>query len=177
MHLRPVFACAIVVLFCAGCDRSSGTPISPSPNIDAATTPAPATSALKVESAAIIEFRYDGQPERWLYAPQLRVTELSGRGPAVITGAEISIPGHSAWVCETTQTVSAGETIELFAEMYGDYALSFEKAGHRSSGSALIVLYGQHGELSVIVPITPGELPTSYTGGRGSPWSSCRARG
>ena len=84
-----------------------------------------------------------------------------------ITGAAISIPGQGTWICDTNQTVSSGETIELFAEMYGDYALSFDKPGHRSSGSALIVLYGQHGELSVIAPVTSGELPTSYTGGRG----------
>ena len=84
-----------------------------------------------------------------------------------ITGAEISIPGQGTWVCATDQSVDAGQTLELFPEFYGDYGLTFEKPGHRSSGNAVIVVFGQHGALPVTIGITPGELPPSVLGGPG----------
>jgi hypothetical protein len=65
----------------------------------------------------------------------------------------------------------------LFPEIYGDYPLTFDNPGHRSSGDVRIVVrlvdqFGQAGALTVIAPITPGGLPTSYSGGSGT-WS-CR---
>jgi len=137
---------------------------------------APATGGvLGVHSAALIEFQYSGQPARWLYAPRVQVTETSGNAPVRVTGAEISVPGQGTWVCATDQTVGAGQTLELFPKFYGDYGLSFEKPGHRSSGNAVIVILSQYGPLTVPTSITPGELPSSYSGGGGI-WSSCQLR-
>jgi len=176
MRIRTVLTCGIVAVLLAACDHSIGTPTSPAAVIGPTTAPvAPAVTrgVLGVQSVALIEFQYSGQPTRWLYAPRVRVTETSGNAPVWITGAEISIPGQGTWVCVTEQTVGAGQTLELFPEFYDDYGLSFEKPGHRSSGNAVIVVLGSHGSLIAPTRVTPGELPPSYSGGRGT-WSSCR---
>jgi hypothetical protein len=176
-RIPTVLARGVAVVLLVGCDHTSDTLTSPSTVVDQVTPAAPAATAgvLRVDSAALIEYQVPGEPMRWLYAPQLRVTETSGIGPVTITAAEISIPDQAKWVCMTYQTVGAGQTIELFPSSYGDYGLSFEKPGHRSSGDGVVVVLSQHGSLPASAPITPpGQLPPPDRV-LGGTWTSCRA--
>ena len=100
----------------------------------------------------------------WYYAPQLTLTETSGKGPVSITSVVISIPGHTQWACTSGLAVPAGQTLELFPIMYGDFSPTFDRPGWRSSGDAALTLHvvdhaGRSSSLAVTAPITPGELP------------------
>ena len=164
MRLSSILSGVVGPVCLIGCERTTAFPTSPAPVIEQTLPPAaPAATAgvLRVDSAVMIEFQDDAEPMRWLYAPQVRVTETSGSASVRVTGAEISIPGQAPWVCVTDWTVGAGQTLELFAELYGDFPLAFEKPGQRSGGDALVAVLGQHGLLAVTAPVTPGELPKS----------------
>jgi hypothetical protein len=117
----------------------------------------------------VVEVRYPGHAG-WYYAPQVRVTETSDAGSVAVLEVDVSIPGLGTWRCGGGQDVAAGQTRELFPEIYGDYPVTFDKGSQRFSGNATIAIrYGyQTGVtrvLTVTAPITPGELPTTYTGG------------
>lgn len=182
------FRIFLVSLGCVVAAAGCGSPVSPTAMISTAsqvvsaagptTLPGPSVTpgSLRIEGAVVIEFQYPGNPG-WFYAPQVRVTATGETGALSVTGADISIPGHTFWACTTAQSIVAGQTRELFPEIYGDYPLTFDKSGHRSSGDVRIVVrfvdqLGQAGALTVIAPITSGGLPTSYSGGSGT-WS-CR---
>ena len=100
----------------------------------------------------------------------MRVTQTSGVGSVTVFGADISIPGLNTSRCSGGQAMAAGETGELFPEIYGDYPIIFDKPGQRLSGDALIVVRyddgsGQARTIPVTAPITPGSLSTTYSGG------------
>lgn len=173
----------VVSLACAAAAAGCGSPASPTPVVPrAAASPAPlpatptpspgspaAPRSISVDAAAVVEVQYPGY-SGWYYAPQVRVTETGGAGLVAILGVEVSIPGFGTWACSGGQDVAAGQTRELFPEIYGDYPVTFDKPGQRSSGDAAIAIrYGDQAGvtrvLTVTAPITPGELPKTYTGG------------
>lgn len=141
--------------------------------------PAGPSGALRIAVASMIEFQYPGFAG-FYYAPQIQVAETTGNAAVTVTGAQFSIPGHTTWLCGTDQRVEAGEVRELLPELYGDYPLTFDNGG-RSSGEVSIVVSfadqaGQSTSLTARVPITPGALPATYTGGRGGSWSCLPVR-
>ncbi len=127
----------------------------------------------------MIELHYPGLSQ-WFYAPQMRVRETTGAGGVTITGGRFTLPGFDgpAWTCATGQHLNAGETRELFPEMYGDYPLTFDESGRRIVGMPAIAISfvddsGRTGVLTVDLPVTPGSVPTTYSGGSGG-WTTCR---
>ena len=189
MVSRLLLVMLAFVAVAAGCGSptsptSTSAPASPvAGSAGPATSPPPAGApgSLRIDAATVIEFQYKGSPE-WIYAPQVRVAEMTGNGGISITRLDISIPGHSSWACDTSLRLGAGQGRELFEPFYGEYPLTFSHSGHRSSGHAHILIrfvddLGQSAELSVTAPITPGELP-AYSGmpERTLRWS-CRSRG
>ena len=78
MRIPTVLAGVVAGTLLSGCDHTVRNPTAPA-----------AAPALVVATAALIELQYPNEPTRWLYAPQVRVTETSGVGPVRITGAEI----------------------------------------------------------------------------------------
>lgn len=174
----------VVALACAAAPAGCGSPASPTPTgPQAAALPPPSSSgqtaapgssappgSIRIDAATVVEFQYPGH-SGWYYAPQVRVTEISGAGPVTVFEADISMPGLNTWACSGGQALAAGQTRELFPEIYGDYPITFDKPGQRLSGDSLIVIRfgdgsGQTGTITVTAPITPGTLPTTYTGGR-----------
>ena len=177
------FRLLAVALACATAPAGCGSPASPSPVVPrAAASPAPppatptpspgspaAPGSIRIDSASVVEVQYPGQ-SGWYYAPQVRVTETGGAGSVEVLVVDVSIPGLGTWGCSGGQDVAAGQTRELFPEIYGDYPFTFDKPGQRFSGdAALTIRYGdQTGVTRVVMvtaPITPGELPKTYTGG------------
>jgi hypothetical protein len=135
-------------------------------------TPSPgvaATGTLRIDRAVLIDL--SAVHPRGEYAPQVRVTETSGRGSISITGVDIRIPGHTAWSCTTGQTVGPGQTIEIFRRIYGDYPLTF--SGLLASGDPVFELRfvdqtGRAGSLTVTAAITPDSQDTGD--GSGTLW-------
>jgi hypothetical protein len=69
--------------------------------------------------------------------------------------------------------VAPGTSLDLFPEIYGDYPLSFDKAGERVTGPVDVVLSfvddsGRQDSITLSLLVTPGDLPTTYTGGSGA---------
>src|SRR5256884_4629856 len=75
-------------------------------------------------------------------------------------------PPRSTLFPYTTLFRSAGQTRELFPELYGDYPLTFDEPGVRATGDVTVVIgfvddSGRAGTLTAGVPITQGDLPRS----------------
>jgi len=139
----------------------AGLPVAAAPRLS---TGLPAS--LKLDAAFI---KYEGR-----YAPQMRVTEISGVGGLTLTNVRFDIAGFpNIWDCGIGQRLAPGESRELFHEIYGDYPLSFDHGQLGSPGPVGVVLSyvddsGRKDSISVSVPITPGGFPTTYTGGSGA---------
>lgn len=150
-----------------------------------ATSPglAPATSATFAGVAAgccgtlsasfsIIEYQ-DPSSGTWYYAPQVQLTETSGRGALFVPKLSFSISGLGAMpaVCISNLWVDPGGGVQVFREVYGDYQIVMDQAGYRATSgtSGMRVVYRDTGghvdSLDVDGPIVPGSRPTTYTGG------------
>ena len=139
----------------------------------------PITNGLAIDAFSIIEFQYGSGPDYWHYAPKLRVRERTGAGYAQVIGVQLDIPdvGPTA-LCSTNRVVVAGQSDEMFREIYGDFELSFYKSnGARATpGQASATVFvrdegGRFGRVTVTGPVVEGTLPTSYSGGRiNNPW-------
>jgi len=77
-----------------------------------------------------------------------------------------------------SQAFCAGQSADLFREIYGDFELTFDRPGARATpGAASAVVYvrdggGNVGKVTASGPVVPGGLPESYTGGTiEDPWS------
>jgi hypothetical protein len=137
-------------------------------------------ATLAILSFRIIEFQYPQLPDRYFYAPDLRLAETSGTGAVDVVRMDFTIPGLPSPVppiC-TAIRVDPGSTADLFRELYGDYPISFDSPGHRATGdSARAVLHYTLGgggirQLLLAAPVVQGSLPTTYTGGTGA-WGPC----
>jgi hypothetical protein len=139
------------------------------------TVPSPTTSALSdalvIDSFSMIEFQYPSEPGRWFYAPQMRARAAANRRASVLT-FKFAIPGLGApppFGCGASLTDASRD---LFGEVYGDWLLEIDDAGHRATGetaTATITFIddaGNAGTRAVSGPIVRGTLPASYTGGQ-----------
>ena len=102
----------------------------------------------------------------WSYAPLLRVTshlELE------IVAMRVTIPGAaSISLCGASRRVEAEQQLDLFPEIYGDYALVAESR-QRATGPALVTVYakdvsGALFKANASGAIVPGGMPPTYTG-------------
>ena len=179
----PKYFVVLVATFAAS---ACGTPASPTPTAVssagtvagtiAATASSGLPGGLRLEAASVIEFKYPGA-SLWSYAPQLRVAETTGVGGINVTGAQFTIPGFDGrpWSCQTGKRVQPGQALDLLPEIYGDFPLTFDENGVRATGDVAVAISfvddsGRAGTLTASVPIVPGGLPTTYTGGIGN-WS------
>ncbi len=178
MVIRTCIVALAVVLAATACGSPASPTLTPlgAPGSATPTPPSPLPGALRLEAASVIEIQYPGS-SHWFYAPQLWVTETTGVGDIRVISVQFTIPGFHGrpWTCTTGQRVEAGQTRELLPELYGDYPLTFDETGVRATGDVTVVIgfvddSGRAGTLTAGVPITPGALPTTYTGGN-SRWS------
>jgi hypothetical protein len=107
----------------------------------------------------------------FIYAPQLRITERSGQSNAYIIRATFEMPGALHTTVCSRSIVEAGAEAELFPEVNGDLTLSFSlpNDARATSGQAkATVVYGDYlgrvDSVSIVGPVVPGSLPTTYTG-------------
>jgi hypothetical protein len=140
--------------------------------VEAGFLTAPAASlspaSLTIASFVIVKFHYPSDPsQRWYYAPLLTVKETSGLGTATITKIAFSI-GWS--FCVTGRQVAAGQTLQVFQEIYGDYPLEFDGGDLDTLQNMFVTVSytdatGQANSISAIGSFVYGDLPTTYTGG------------
>jgi hypothetical protein len=121
--------------------------------------------SLSILSATMIEFQEtDGA---WTYAPQLQVTETSGRTAITVTSVQFSVPGLGRIPgCLATKRVGPGGTLDVFGvDGYGDYEISFGQGTVRAAaGNAIIVVNaiddaGHAGIITWQGPVTAGHAP------------------
>ena len=137
------------------------------------------SSALEIVDISLIEFEYSTR-EGWFYAPQLRIRGPAGSTGVSVFGVKFTIPGIGTRACLTHAQAAAGQTTELFHEVYGDFDVTFDRPGARATStqsSAVILVKGANdrvGYITVSVPIEPGSLPTTYSGiNRFNEWAGC----
>jgi hypothetical protein len=166
----------------SGCSAPSGPSraAAPLPGVPVAGAPPVTTGqpgAIKLD-ASFIEFQYGGSAD-WYYAPRLRASETSGVGAVVVTSARFNIPGFGgSWECGIGTRVGPGESRDLLPEIYGDYPLTFDHGKERTPGPVGLVLSlmddsGRLESIAISFPVTPGSLPTTYTGDSGGKVFSC----
>jgi hypothetical protein len=144
-----------------------------------ASTSRASTAVLTVDSFSIIEFTYPTATNFWYYAPQVRVRVSGDAGEATISRMEFDIPGLGAMPpCNSGFRLNKGEQLDLFTEVYGDYAYILTAFATRSTGSdatlTVTVTDSQGTDRRVVVKgrIVPGKLPETYSGG--TPVFQCR---
>ena len=126
------------------------------------------TGTLVIESFSMLEVQYSTST-RWFYAPQVRVRESTGRGTADVIQSDFTIPGlGAAPPYYRLRRVKAGESRDLFQEVYGDFELTIDGAGRATAGLAELRLTvhdaaGYH-TLTATGPVVPGIFPTTYSG-------------
>ena len=137
---------------------------------------------LTIESFSMIEYRYDDD-DQYYYAPSL-VVYVPASAPTVHIaifelGSMTNFPiNPNSDECTTTIDIAPGQRKQLFHELYGDYPLSYWWPGHRpTQGPAYAKLSYRSGDgpthsVTMQGGMTPGSLPTSYSGGQGH-WYSC----
>ncbi|MGK2960544.1 MAG: hypothetical protein ACSLFK_00210 [Gemmatimonadaceae bacterium] len=137
----------------------------------AAYVDAPETDAVSLEFSVVELGSASG--EDWAYAPLLRLTS---RLDLDVVAMRYTIPGASATsLCGSSKHVAAGQSLDLFPEIYGDYAL-VEGSGKRATGPASLTVFVQDVSGNVFKAlasgaIVPGGMPTTYTGGAiDEPW-------
>lgn len=96
---------------------------------------------------SMIEYR-DSISGIWQYAPLVTLTETSGQGAVIVPELEFTIPGVAptrgftipgagasggAPACFNNLQVLAGESVEVFQEIYGDYSVTFGQSGDRAT--------------------------------------------
>lgn len=171
MPRRPQLLCALVagalVISACGVDgrQPYATLVGPS------TVPSTSSSLILVDSFLVIEFAYPSAAG-YQYAPQLRVHEAGNGSGAVLTGLDFDIPGIGpAPPCRTLFGIGAGQTVDLFREIYGDYQYVISRQDARATGedaTATITVTDRRGantKLTVTGKIVHGALPDTYTGG------------
>jgi hypothetical protein len=130
-----------------------------------------------LDSARVIEVQ--GQAGGWFYAPIAFVRDLTGNGASIV-GIQFFVPGVALTArCTGYRAIAPGGTLELFPEIYGDFALTFDRSGVRAtSREGIAILYVGTlsglilGRMEVPVPIVQGGWPKTYSGGRvENPWS------
>ena len=155
-----------------GCGRE--LPTSPTQAQAAPATPMPPAGSpeatLTVASFTVFEYQYSNGA--WIYAPRLEVMETQGRSEAVVTQMMFTIPGLGRIPpYNTNKCVAPGEQRALLLEFYGDYEFEISGSARATGGSASVVVQyydgaGRAGTLTASGPITPGQPPTTYSGGR-----------
>lgn len=122
-------------------------------------------------SFSLIEYQ-DPLSGIWSYAPQVHLIETSAQGAVFVPELAFTIPGvGAAPICLSNLEVGPGASVDVFHEIYGDYALTIGQTGYRatSATATMRVLYrdtaGRVDSLDVNGPIVPGSLPNTYTGG------------
>jgi hypothetical protein len=104
--------------------------------------------------------------DEWAYAPQLRITSPTDLN---VVAMRYTIPGAATTsLCGSSKHIAAGRELNLFPEIYGDFAI-VDGNGKRATGPASITVYLQDGQGNVfkaVKPgtIVPGGMPTTYTG-------------
>jgi hypothetical protein len=116
-----------------------------------------------------------GTEGNWWYAPQVTLTETSGRGPIHVMAVMFIVPGVAPetgiGICFDDLQVPAGGSVEVFHEIYGDYQVALDHRLDRvTSATATMRVYSRDGigrldSLDVVGPIVPGDMPRTYTGG------------
>ena len=137
-----------------------------------ATRSATAASALVIGAFSVIEFEYEPGRGFW-YAPQILVKETSGKGSATVYSLEVTLPGlgYTGRICSKGMYVAPGGSRQLVGEIYGDWELEYGPSAARlTPGVATVTIAfrdetGRSGTLTANGPVTPGALPTTYTGG------------
>ena len=103
------------------------------------------------------------------YAPLVRLSETGGLGGADIV--KMSFNNMKTAICNPGFHVGALQTMDLFNEIYGDYAfeISFGVTPMAAREVSLTIIYRDDAarldSLTVVGPVIPGDLPTTYTGG------------
>lgn len=129
----------------------------------AAYVDAPETDAVSLEFS-VVEL---GSGTDWAYAPQLRI---ASRLDLDVVAMRYTIPGAAATsLCGASRHVAAGRSLDVFPEIYGDYAL-VDGSGKRATGPASLSVFVQDNSGNVFKAvasgaIVPGGMPTTYTGG------------
>ena len=129
----------------------------------AAYVDAPETDAVNPEFS-VIELGSDGQD--WGYAPKL---SLTSRADLSVVAMRYTIPNAATTsLCGASRHIAPGQKLELFPEIYGDYAL-VDGRGTRATGPASLTVFVQDSNGGVFKVITsgailPGGKPTTYTG-------------
>lgn len=131
-----------------------------------------------VEAFSVIEYQYSSAPNRWYYAPQLRVRGSTVSDLKLIKKLTFEFSGvPNVAECNASIVIAGMQPNDLFREIYGDYQLEFDFGGKLPSGTtalAHITLTEGTGTqvLTVAGPVVSGALPTTYTGG--NPQWLCR---
>ena len=136
-------------------------------------SPTATQSVLTIESFSMIEYKYDGEPDQWYYAPIVRLRETTGARSADVLAVQFHMPGFGYTMkCGARLHVLSGQSVDMFRESYGDYPLSYYRPpdGRALPGlaTALITVRDDNGAIALLSmegPIVSGSLPTTYTGG------------
>lgn len=141
----------------------------------------PLSDELAVDSFSVVELSYSDTAAadmHWHYAPLVVVSDRTGAGVHVYA-VRIDIPGIARPYCRSIRDVGAGQSRELFREVYGDYELTFDRPGSRATpGDATVTVYffdgsGNAGKAVATGPVEAGPpFRDTYTGGAiTDPWS------
>ena len=184
LGFRPAAPLATGTEYLLSADGLTGTDGAPvAPLLLRFTTDSPPSGAvdaiLVVTSFSMIEYQYPSTTGYWFYSPLLSVAEQGGRSGARIIEMRFVVPGlgNLPAVCGNYLLVGASQGMELFSELYGDWELAFFGAGRAAAGEATATIIfvddaGRTDTLFARAAVTPGALPTTYTGGNGHRYSS-----
>jgi hypothetical protein len=172
LALLPIVAC--------------GSPASPTSVVTAGPAAVPtgtptsgSTVAASIASFSVVEVQ-SVPGGGWYYAPQLRIAATGNIG-ITVTSLHFEIPGllPAPLTCGAWH-VNAGTSGDLFREIYGDYELTIDNSGNRSTGgvaTAVLTVTDDNGTLGTITgqgPIVSGSPPMTYTtGGTAGRWTPC----
>lgn len=134
------------------------------------------TPRILVRSFAVVEYQYPGDSASWYYAPQLVVSAAPRDTGLRIVGFDmLSVPGLTPpfpGLRSMPFGVPSDRDTPLFRELYGDYELAYSAPdGHRSTGGVATARLtyrdatNHYYAATIQGPITPGGLPTTYSGG------------
>jgi hypothetical protein len=189
LHFRDWYGCSVefvpdepldvgaafeLEITAAAVDRG-GTPLATPVRTEFTTMAAPAASVPVIDSFSVFE-QLSGDSTHWWYAPQIHVTETSGKGSVDVYRLEVTIPGAGTLgpFCSTGMLVGAGQGRSLVNEIYGSWEIEMSSSTRAVAGSeaTAVVWYrdetGRVASLSARGPVVPGGEPTTYTGGKSS---------
>ncbi len=138
------------------------------------TRAAPRHAELAIDSFTVIEFQDPNDHSgAWLYAPRIRVRETTGLGALRVVDARFD--NSTQPMCISGVDVLAGQSRDVFREIYGEYQPTFEEwngARMTTREMAVTLRYvdetGRTADVSAIGRVVPGTAATTYTVGGSS---------